>query len=559
MQELIGKKLGQYHIEAEIGAGGMAVVYKARQSTLNRHVALKVLPPLFAAQNPDFIKRFQHEAESIARLEHPNILPVYEFGVDQGYHYIVMRYVKEGKTLDRIMRQSLSQEQAIELVTQIGHALAYAHKKGVVHRDLKPSNVLIADDWPLLSDFGLAKTNDLKLTATGMSLGTPAYMAPEQAQGKTIDQRVDIYALGVILYEMLTGRIPHLDEADMPYMILYKRCIEPPHFPREINPTISEGVEQVMLQALAMKPEDRYNDIADFVTALQMAVAADDDEATIPSLHPRLAQRDSAYNRKFLLIGAILGVIAIGGVGWWAIFNSISSELSSAQTDPIIAAPPTPTATPTSSPTWTVTLTSTSPPPTDTPTPLPSATPTPTNTSFPTLTPTSTSIVVTDIPTATPTTTPSPTPNIPTGVFSLIKPVSCDEPSYGLTEFEWEWTGNVSPEFGFEVRIWREGEPPTGVHDAILDNKEGRVEPLGENRYRLTVDIADAAGVRERSGEYRWTVILIQIDPIYADNLGQQAQPACLRFEAGGKGGSSSSSNGSSGGGGSGGGPVIHD
>lgn len=555
MQDLIGKKLGQYYIETEIGSGGMALVYKARQSTLNRHVAVKVLPPLFASRNPDFIKRFQHEAEAIAGLEHPNILPVYEFGVDQGYYYIVMRYIKEGKTLARVMRQSLSQKQVIELIIQVGHALDYAHKNGVIHRDLKPSNILIADDWPLLSDFGLAKTNDLNLTATGMSLGTPAYMAPEQARGGTIDHRVDIYALGVILYEVLTGCIPHRDESDTTYTILHKRCTEPPRSPREINPNISEGIEQVILRALAMKPRDRYNDMADFVTSLQKAVVYEtDNEATVPSLHPRLVARGLVYNQNFLLIGAILGVIVIGGVGWWIIFNSISSELSSAQTDPIIAALPTPTATSTSFPTWTVTIMPTSPPPTDTPNPLPSPTPTPTNTSSPTVAPTSTPIVVIDIPTVTPTIIPSPTPSIPAGTFSLLKPLSCNEPSYGLTEFEWEWTGSISPQFGFEIRIWREGEPPTGVHDAILDNKEGRIEPLGENRYRLIVNIADAAGVRRRTGEYRWTVILIQIDPTYADNLGQQAQPACLRFEAkgGGSDRSSSDSGGSKG-------PVIHD
>lgn len=557
MPDLIGKKLGQYHIEAITGEGGMAIVYKARQSTLNRYIALKVLPPSFVAHNPQFIQRFRREAELIARLEHPHILPVYEFGVDQGYHFIVMRYVKEGKTLGRLMRHALSQAQAIELIAQIGGALAYAHEQGIIHRDLKPSNVLIADNWPLLSDFGLAKTHDLKLTATGVGLGTPAYMAPEQALGGPIDQRVDIYALGIILYEMLTGCVPHRDEADTPYTILHKRCTEPPHPPREINPHISENVERVLLRALATRPEDRYPDVAAFVFALQKAAADQvDDEATVPSLPPPLVQRGPAYNQNILLIGAILGVIALGGVGWWILFSSTPSEPSSTPLDPIVAVSPTPTATPILSPTLTVTPVPPSPPPTATPTPLPSVTLTATRTPSPTLastsSPTSVAVIASETsPPVRPTLPFTPTASIPTGAFSLLNPFSCDEPVYGPTEFEWEWTGAVPPEFGFEVRIWREGEPPTGVHDAILDNKAGRIEPLGQNRYRLTTDITNAAGVRGRSGEYNWTVILIQIDPVYADNLGPAAQPACVRFEAGRNGGGSSED-------GSVGGPVIH-
>jgi hypothetical protein len=167
-----------------------------------------------------------------------------------------------------------------------------------------------------------------------------------------------------------------------------------------------------------------------------------------------------------------------------------------------------------------------------------------TATSTPTIEPSPTP----NLPTATPTLTPTPTAGRPAGTFALLDPVSLDDPSYGPTDFEWEWSGPVPPDFGFEVRVWREGEPLAGAHDAVLDNQQGRIERLGENRYRLHIDIRHAAGVRERSGEYLWTVALVQISPSYAD-LGQQATPISLRFEAGG--GSSGSSAGNNNGGGS--------
>lgn len=582
MEELIGKKLGQYHIEAKIGEGGMAVVFKAYQTNLKRYVALKVLPPSFAAQDPDFTKRFQREAESIARLNHPNILPVYDFGVARGYSYIAMRYVEGGQTLNQVIRQPLSQERAIELISQIGNALAYAHKEGIIHRDLKPSNVLIDNEWALLSDFGLAKISEasIKLTGTGMSLGTPAYMSPEQAQGGIIDHRIDIYALGIILYEMLTGTIPH--KADTPLAILHKRSTEPPLPPRMINPNICKNVEQVILRALAMKPEERYDSAADFIVALQKATVDEpsvDDEETIPSIPPLPIRRASALkeNSRLIWVAGVAAIAIFGGIWFWSNSNSDvtwqppSNSLQSGKNQP--TSPPvggiegglfTKTGiavnTPTSTPTWTPT--STPIPPTDRPTstPSPSSTPSATNTPIPpTGTPTITPVLTPTVLPHTPTTTPSPTPSIPIGTFTLLKPLSLDEPTFGLTDFEWEWVGNVPPDVGFEVRVWREGEPQLGVHNAVLDNGEKRIRQIGENKYSLTVDISEAPGVLDRQGEYLWTVALIQISPDYAD-LGQQAEPARLRFEAGGRdsdgggGGDGDGSSSSS----SGGGPVIH-
>lgn len=560
MLELIGKSLGQYCIEAKIGEGGMAVVFRAYQANLKRYVALKILPPSLPAQDPKFFKRFQREAEAIARLSHPNILPAYEFGVDQGYSYIAMRYVEGGQTLSQVMRQPLSQERAIELISQIGQALDYVHQKGVIHRDLKPGNVLMDGDWVLLSDFGLAKINEasLKLTGSETSLGTPAYMSPEQARGEKYDHRIDIYALGIILYEMLTGSIPH--KADTPLAILHKRSTEPPCPPRELNPNIPKRVEQVMLRALAMKPAERYKRAIDFVAALQQAAEnkpASDDEKTVPSFRS-LSSRSTSFKRMVRLTWLAAGVAIIAVTVWggrWSNSNSDSLKPPPLQTEvgpqgeaKLSAL----THTPTSSPT--LTLTSTPVTPTDVSSPTPSSTPIP-PTNVPTSTPTASPspsatrmlIPPTAVPTVTPTSTPtvpaptpvmatpSPTPTIstsriPSGTLTLLKPISLDPPIHGQTDFEWEWRGDLPPNFGFEVCVWREDEPRAGAHDAVLDNRENHIEQLGENRYRLTVDITNAYGVRRRSGEYLWTVALVQISPAYAD-LGPQAEPARLRFE----------------------------
>ncbi|NIO68957.1 MAG: protein kinase, partial [Anaerolineae bacterium] len=202
-----GQTLGQYQLVERLGRGGMATVYKAYQPSLDRYVAVKVLST-FLAQDPDFTARFQREARAVANLNHPNILPVYDYGQERELIYIVMRYV-EGGTLQDMLGQSLDLDTTVEIIAQVGGALDYAHQRGLVHRDVKPSNVLMAEgSWALLSDFGLVRMTraSTRITKTGVAMGTPTYIAPEQAQDRDVDGRSDIYSLGVVLFEMLTGR-----------------------------------------------------------------------------------------------------------------------------------------------------------------------------------------------------------------------------------------------------------------------------------------------------------------------------------------------------------------
>ena len=217
---LLGQNLGSYRIVEEIGKGGMATVYKAYQTSLNRYVAIKVLPPVHAKQ-PGFSERFQREARAIASLHHPNILPVYDSGQDGEYSFLVMRYVQEARTLKEVMTQPLNLSQIAELVGQIASALDLAHPQGIIHRDVKPSNVLVDPNGSyLLTDFGIAKMveNTAQFIMTGSFVGTPQYASPEQGLGQELDGRSDIYSLGVILYEMETGRQPF--EGDTPMAVV---------------------------------------------------------------------------------------------------------------------------------------------------------------------------------------------------------------------------------------------------------------------------------------------------------------------------------------------------
>ncbi len=270
MESLIDRTLGGYNLTQELGMGGMATVYKAYQPRLERSVAVKVLDPAFITDDSDVLARFRREAKAIAALRHPNILTVYDYGEEEGLAYIVMEYVEGGTLKDRLEGEPFEPQRAVGLSIGVGRALAFGHDQGIIHRDVKPANILLPrEDWPLLADFGLVKLQQARraLTQAGMILGTPDYTSPEQALGEPADHRADIYALGVVLYEMITGRLPF--EADKAFDVLLMHINEAPPKPREIVPNTPEIAEDIILKALAKSPAERYPDMQDMVTNLE--------------------------------------------------------------------------------------------------------------------------------------------------------------------------------------------------------------------------------------------------------------------------------------------------
>ena len=280
-----GQTIGPYRIISQIGQGGMASVYKAYQPAMDRYVALKVLPRNLAASR-EFTGRFEHEARLIARLEHAHILPVHDYGTADGWTYLAMRYIEAGTLKDRLQAGPLTPSEIDRYFTQLADALDYAHGLGVIHRDLKPSNALLDKRGNLfLTDFGIAKLleGSPQFTSTGAMVGTPAYMSPEQAQGQHVDLRTDVYSLGIVLYEMVTGRVPF--EADTPLAVILKHLNAPLPLPTTLRPDVPPEVERVLLKALAKERDERFATTADFIAAWQQArrmlVNVNDAEAQI--------------------------------------------------------------------------------------------------------------------------------------------------------------------------------------------------------------------------------------------------------------------------------------
>ena len=269
-----GARLGQYQILGELGRGGMATVYRAYQPTLEREVALKVLPD-FLVEQPGFKARFHREAVAVARLQHPNILSVFDHGEQDGVTYIVSEYV-EGGTLAARLGAPIQLDYCVRLLRPVADALDYAHSEGVVHRDVKPSNILLdRRGVPILSDFGLARVAESaeseRLTQTGAMVGTPTYMAPEQCAGHEAGPPADIYALGVIAFEMITGRVPF--SAPTPLGVIAAHQMTPPPSPRKLNPSLPESVVQPILTCLAKDPRQRQETATEFIEQLAIAVA----------------------------------------------------------------------------------------------------------------------------------------------------------------------------------------------------------------------------------------------------------------------------------------------
>jgi serine/threonine protein kinase len=324
MDGLIGQTIGPYRIVEKIGEGGMAVVYKGFQESLNRFVAIKVLRSELA-QDEQFVTRFRREALAVAELSHPNILHVYDAGVAFGMYYIVMAYVDGGSLKDMIAQGPVEMEYAISLAAQLSDALDHAHRHGLVHRDVKPNNVLITRDGrPLLTDFGIAKAlhESQGLTRTGTAIGTPEYMAPEQIQGQAVDGRTDIYAMGIVLYEMLVGWAPF--STTTPVATLYRQVNEPPPPLRQANINVPAWLEAIVLKALAKRPQDRYQHAGELAQALrehgksEKARTVTPAPVQVPSPRPEKLPASSARraNPVPILIGAIaILLIALVAVG----------------------------------------------------------------------------------------------------------------------------------------------------------------------------------------------------------------------------------------------------
>ncbi len=287
MNHLLGRNLGNCALERQVGSGGMGVVYLAQQSRPRRTVAVKVLMPELLPKSAllysEFLARFRREADAIAALDHVNIIPIYEYGEQEQIAYLVMPYVTGG-TLRQVLarRGTLPISEAVPIIEQAASALDYAHAHGIVHRDLKPGNILFhADGRLLLTDFGIAKVVDASaatdqtapqtLTTTGTIIGTPEYLSPEQATASVVDGRSDIYSLGIVLFQMLSGQVPF--SGATPVAIAVKHAMEEPPSLTQLNTSLSQAVEEVVRKALAKRPADRFATAGNFARALGAAAA----------------------------------------------------------------------------------------------------------------------------------------------------------------------------------------------------------------------------------------------------------------------------------------------
>lgn len=283
---LAGALEGRYQVLSELGRGGMGIVYQAYDKQLKEQVAIKLLSPLLSTDN-EALERLTREVSLARRVTHPNVIRIHDIAEVNGLHYVSMEYFG-GTNLKEHLKQSgpLSLLNAYQILSQMCNGLEAAHSQGVVHRDLKSQNVMVGSTGQIkIIDFGLARSVHLEgMTATGLIMGTPEYMAPEQVSGKHVDERADIYSLGVILFEMLTGRVPFT--GDSPIAVGFQQLKDPPPSPRSINPQIPEDVEKIILKALEKNPIHRYRNVdelrRDFESAMPSFAAA----ATASQLPP---------------------------------------------------------------------------------------------------------------------------------------------------------------------------------------------------------------------------------------------------------------------------------
>jgi serine/threonine protein kinase len=312
MENLSGVSIGRYQIIEPLGEGGMATVYKAFDNRLEQNVAIKVIRmDRLTDENQDrALKRFKSEAQKTASLTHSNIVPVIDYGEYEDTPYLVMKYV-QGETLKNITGRPMDFHEAARILAPIADALGYAHKNHVIHRDVKPSNILIdTNGTPFLTDFGISKmvnTDDptMSMTSQGMVIGTPDYMAPEQAAGKPIDSRVDIYSLGIVFYELVTGRKPF--RADTPMAVLLKQMSEPLPAPTKFVTNLPEEVTHILLKSLSKDPNERYANAEDMAEALKKLTI-------IPETEIKDSKRLSFKNfLPLILILVLISVIVMTG------------------------------------------------------------------------------------------------------------------------------------------------------------------------------------------------------------------------------------------------------
>jgi predicted Ser/Thr protein kinase len=311
---------GRYRIIGRIGSGGMADVYCAEDTQLGRQVALKLLYRRFA-EDDNFVERFRREASAAAGLQHPNVVQVFDRGEWDGTYYIAMEFLP-GRNLKQVVRDhgALDPALAADLTIQILKAARFAHRRGIVHRDIKPHNVIVDDEGRAkVTDFGIARAGASDMTETGSIMGTAQYLSPEQAQGLPVDARSDLYSIGVVLYELLTGRPPF--DAESPVTIALKQVSATPVPPRELIAAVPPALEAVTMRALRKEPAERFQDADEMIAALESALAGDYVETVAEDPVEALEEADRRNWQRIAVIALILLALAALAIGAWLLLS----------------------------------------------------------------------------------------------------------------------------------------------------------------------------------------------------------------------------------------------
>jgi serine/threonine-protein kinase len=331
----IPEKIGRYVIKSELGRGGMATVYRAFDPSFDREVAIKVLPREML-HDPQFRSRFEREIKLVAALEHPSIVPVYDVGEEDGQPYFVMRYMPGGSLSNLIEQGKFSVQDTARIVEKIAQGLAYAHRKGIIHRDLKPDNILFDDNGdPFISDFGVAKFTEAAGSLTGSGvIGTPAYMSPEQAQGGEIDGRSDVYGLGVMVYQMLTGQQPY--SADTPMGVVVKHITDPVPEILKVVPDFPPELDTIIKTSMAKDKSTRYPNAIELAKALNLIAFGEEGNLTFSTnsgIKTRIGGAAPQMPRATIGLVAIGAVLVVAVVGFFLLRNQLFASKEVPGTD----------------------------------------------------------------------------------------------------------------------------------------------------------------------------------------------------------------------------------